>query len=85
MTASAPEQISSEVIDELDAFLAKNGAGCRRFWFPVHTQKPYLRSDREFPNSTRLSKRALWLPSAFQMRDEDAMRVCGLIRKFYSA
>jgi perosamine synthetase len=71
--------------DELDAFLSKNGAGCRRFWFPLHTQKPYLRSDRTFPNSTRLSKEALWLPSAFQMRDEDVMQVCGLIRKFYDA
>jgi perosamine synthetase len=71
--------------DELDAFLSENGAGCRRFWFPLHTQKPYLHPGRGFPNSTRLSKEALWLPSAFQMRDEDAMRVCGLIQKFYGA
>ena len=71
--------------DELDAFLSKNGAGCRRFWFPLHTQKPYRRSDLKVPNSTRLSKEALWLPSAFQMRDEDVMQVCGWIRKFYGA
>jgi perosamine synthetase len=71
--------------DELDAFLSKNGAGCRRFWFPLHTQKPYLRADRAFPSSTRLSKEALWLPSAFQMRDEDVIQVCHLIRQFYGA
>jgi len=70
--------------DELDTFLAKNGAGCRRFWFPLHTQKPYRRDDAEFPNSTRLGKQAIWLPSAFQMADSDVKTVCRLIKKFYS-
>ena len=71
--------------DELDTFLAKNGAGCRRFWFPLHTQKPYRRDDADFPNSTRLGKQAIWLPSAFQMADSDVKTVCHLIKKFYSA
>ena len=71
--------------DELDGFLAKNGAGCRRFWFPLHTQKPYLRDDSYFPNSTRLGKEAIWLPSAFQMMDNDLRTVCRLIRQFYRA
>jgi perosamine synthetase len=71
--------------DELDTFLAKNGAGCRRFWFPLHTQKPYRRDDSDFPNSTRLGKQAIWLPSAFQMADSDVKTVCRLIKKFYSA
>jgi len=70
--------------DELDSFLAENGAGCRRFWFPLHTQKPYLRDDADFPNSTRLGKQAIWLPSAFQMTDDDVRMVCRLIDKFYS-
>ena len=69
--------------DELDDFLAKNGAGCRRFWFPLHTQKPYLRDDKDFPNSTRLGKNAIWLPSAFQMTDDDVRSVCRLINRFY--
>ena len=71
--------------DELDDFLANNGADCRRFWFPLHTQKPYRRDDAEFPNSTRLGKQAIWLPSAFQMADSDVKTVCRLIKKFYSA
>jgi perosamine synthetase len=69
--------------NELDDFLAKNGAGCRRFWFPLHTQKPYLRDDSEFPNSTRLGREAIWLPSAFQMTDDDVRTVCRLIIQFY--
>ena len=71
--------------DELDGFLAKNGAGCRRFWFPLHTQKPYLRDGADFPNSTRLGKEAIWLPSAFQMSDDDVRTVCRLINQFYHA
>ncbi len=70
--------------DQLDEFLAKNGAGCRRFWFPLHTQKPYLRDEKDFPNSTRVGKQAIWLPSAFQMTDDDVRSVCRLITKFYS-
>jgi perosamine synthetase len=70
--------------DQLDEFLAKNGAHCRRFWFPLHTQKPYLRDAANVPNSTRLAKDAIWLPSAFQMTDDDVRGVCRLISKFYS-
>ncbi|MBV9619118.1 MAG: DegT/DnrJ/EryC1/StrS family aminotransferase [Verrucomicrobia bacterium] len=70
--------------DELDEFLDKNGAGCRRFWFPLHTQKPYRRDEKDFPNSTRVGKQAIWLPSAFQMTDDDVRSVCRLITKFYN-
>lgn len=69
--------------DELDRFLADNGAGCRRFWFPLHTQKPYLRDETDFPNSARVGRKALWLPSAFQMSDDDVRYVCSLIKQFY--
>ena len=69
--------------DQLDDFLAKNGVGCRRFWFPLHTQKPYLRGDADFPDSTQLGKKAIWLPSAFQLTDDDVRNVCRLISNFY--
>jgi len=71
--------------NELDAYLAENGAHCRRFWFPIHTQSPYRAPDDAFPIATRMSAKAIWLPSAFQMTDDDADYVCGLIRRFYSA
>jgi perosamine synthetase len=68
--------------DELDASLGSHGAHCRRFWFPIHTQKPYWQPDDAFPNSTRLARQALWLPSAFQLSDENVRAVCDLIRQF---
>ena len=62
----------------------KNGAiDCRPFWFPIHTQQPYRQNDRAFPHAMRLASRALWLPSAFSMTDDDVGTVCQRIREFY--
>lgn len=69
--------------DELDRFLTEHGAGCRRFWHPLHTHAPYRRDDGPFPNSTAQCKKALWLPSAFQLTIEDIDHVCKLVRDFY--
>lgn len=68
--------------DELDDYLKTQGIECRRFWFPIHTQAPYKLSDRSFPNSTKLSPKALWLPSAFTLTDEDIETVCRHIQFF---
>lgn len=68
--------------DALDKFLKEKEVHCRRFWFPIHTQKPYKLSDKNFSNSTKLSPKALWLPSAFTMIDEDVKYVATLIKGF---
>jgi perosamine synthetase len=68
--------------DKLDKFLGDNEMECRRFWFPLHTQVPYKLPDDNFPNSTSLSKKALWLPSAFTLTDEDIISVCNKIKEF---
>ena len=71
--------------DELDAHLNKMGMDCRRYWFPIHRQIPYRLPDDNFPVSTKLSPRALWLPSAFTLTDDDVLRVCDEIKKFFSS
>ncbi len=68
--------------DELDQQLAEQGIHCRRFWFPLHTQAPYRRSDEAFPNSLRASRSALWLPSSFTLTRDDVTRVCSRIAEF---
>lgn len=68
--------------DEIDAYLRANHVDCRRYWFPVHTQAPYKLPNDNFPNSTRLSPKALWLPSAFTLSDTDVDRVSKLIKKW---
>lgn len=74
--------LRTERRNELDQYLSENNVECRRFWFPVHAQKPYKQNDKIFPNSTLISPQLLWLPSAFTMTDSDVEYVCKLIRKF---
>jgi perosamine synthetase len=71
-----------ELRDDLDKHLENNSIYCRRYWFPVHTQVPYKLPDDNFPNSTKLSPKAIWLPSAFTLSDEDIITVCDSIKEF---
>lgn len=68
--------------DRLYQHLCARGIHGRRFWHPLHTQAPYRAPDEQFPNSTKLSARALWLPSAFTLTDDDVLAVCREIRQF---
>ena len=68
--------------DDLDRWLSDRAMGCRRFWFPLHTQAPYRRDDADFPVSTRVAPTALWLPSAFTITDDDVASVCESIVSF---
>ena len=82
----APQWVDAVVErrDSLVAYLLERGIHCRPFWFPLHTQQPYRRLDSEFPESTRLMPKALWLPSALSLTDEDVSTVCRTIREFYA-
>ncbi len=74
--------ISLSARDELDSYLAAQSIECRKYWHPIHTQKPYSSPDSFFPSSTTMSKRALWLPSAYTLTDEDIYTVCRHITEF---
>lgn len=67
--------------DRVAAELKSQNMLSRNFWFPVHTQTPYKLPDSQFPNSTWASPRALWLPSAYTLSDDDVRAVCGVIKK----
>jgi perosamine synthetase len=71
--------------DRLDGYLKSRDVHCRRFWFPLHTQTPYRLPDDNFRISTRVCRRALWLPSAFTMTDNEVDLVCRHIREFRQA
>lgn len=75
--------VIAERRDELVAFLAERGMDCRPFWHPIHSQPPYARPDAGFPNSTRLTQAAVWLPSSFTLEDNDVAEVATAIRSFY--
>lgn len=69
--------------DEMVEFLQKKGIDCRKFWHALHTQKPYASSNDMLPVSTRLSPKALWLPSSFTLKDDDINFVCENIESFF--
>lgn len=68
---------------ELDEYLRKQNIDTRRYWHPIHRQRPYWLPDDKFSQSTRLLPQALWLPSAFTLSDEDVMLVAQHIRNFF--
>jgi perosamine synthetase len=68
--------------DDLYDHLAARGMRGRRFWHPLHTQTPYRAPAEQFPNSAQQVPRAMWLPSAFTLSDEDVAAVCAEIRNF---
>lgn len=65
----------------LEAALKRQEIEFRPFWFPLHTQKPYLLPDEGFENSVEISKTGLWLPSSFELSREDVAVVCKVIRE----
>ena len=52
----------------------------RAFWLPLHRQPPYRSDDGEFPVTVDISARGLWLPSSFELTEQQARRVADVIR-----
>ena len=69
--------------DELEKYLKNQNIDCRKYWLPIHRQLAYKLPDDNFPQSTRLSPKALWLPSAFTLTDENILKVCQEIKNFF--
>jgi perosamine synthetase len=69
--------------DALVADLERQDIHCRPFWYPIHSQRPYRQADDGFPHAVAASARAVWLPSALSLTDEDIAVVCDRIRAFY--
>lgn len=66
--------------DRLMGALRRQGMQSRNFWFPLHTQAPYRQPDARFPNATWVGPRAVWLPSAFTLSDDDVLTVCHALK-----
>jgi perosamine synthetase len=49
--------------------------GHRAFWLPLHRQAPYAADPAQFPNSTHISRRGLWLPSRLDLDEAQIDRV----------
>lgn len=82
----APQWIDALVEDRdgLCDYLRSKEVHCRKFWLPLHTQKPYAQPDSLFPNATMLASKAVWLPSSFKLTGGDVQHVCRLVKRYLS-
>jgi len=70
---------NSEVREKLINHLSEKGIGSRKFYPAIHTQEPFA-SDTRFYNSTKVSKRGLWLPSSLKLTNNQIMNICNEIK-----
>tara|TARA_A100001015_G_scaffold299330_1_gene383254 strand:+ start:341 stop:1459 length:1119 start_codon:yes stop_codon:yes gene_type:complete len=69
--------------DNLIKFLKKNHIECRKFWYPLHQQRPFKDSNKYFETSTLISKKLFWLPSSMNLTEKKINYICNLIKMFY--
>jgi len=60
--------------------LRERGIDSRAFWFPLHRQKPYEASNKDFDTTIEVSRDGLWLPSSFDLTYEQARMVADVVR-----
>ncbi len=65
---------------KIEAVFKDAGIGFRNFWHPLHMQTPY-RLQEEFPESERISRSGMWLPSHFDVGEEEIVRIANAIRQ----
>lgn len=68
--------------DDLATFLKENNISTRRVYPTLHNL-PFYDVKGDFPVSTSISERGLWLPSASTLSDEDIRYICQKIKHFY--
>ena len=55
--------------DKLIDFLKKNGVECRKFWYPLHQQKPFKEMIKNL-SIFSVHKRIFWLPSSLKLTEK---------------
>ena len=78
------DAIALQKRDELIKFLKKNKVECRKFWFPLHLQKPFKKPSSHFKNSSKIYNKLFWLPSSLKLKEKDIIYITNLIKKFYT-
>lgn len=64
----------------VEAALNAAGIGFRNFWHPIHTQPPYRDQIGPFPCAEKVSRRGLWLPSSFDVDEQQIEQTSRIIR-----
>ena len=70
--------------NKLIKFLKRNNIQCRPYWLPINTTIPYKNPKKKFPNSKKLFKKLMWLPSSLDLTTKELKKVCKKINEFNS-
>lgn len=70
--------------NKLYKYLEANDIICRYYWKPLNTNKPFISSFKNLPNSKSLQNKLMWLPSSLTMNTKQQKKICSLINLFYS-
>lgn len=69
---------------ELIAAFQREGIGFREFWLPITTQEPYRDEPAKYPVSHAISQNGMWLPSHFDLTDQQIKMACAVIQRTLS-
>ena len=71
--------------DEIETYMRENMIDTRGFFYPMHLQpKLKLNPPQSLPISEKLNAQGLCLPVHRHISDEDAKRICEVIRNFFA-
>ena len=65
-------------------YLNKNEIFPRECWPAIHVNPPYREQGSNFPNSSFLSEKILWLPNGPTITPEQINKICEKIKEFYN-
>jgi perosamine synthetase len=69
--------------EDLISFLKRNGIGTRKMYPCIHSQKCYMQGYGNFPVSVSSANTGVWLPSSFDLTNEQVDYICMKIQEFY--
>ncbi len=70
--------------DRLKTFLNTKKIGSREFYPALHAEPAYGYNDLSFPVAEEISMRGLWLPSAYDLTEDQVHYICESVKSFYS-
>lgn len=72
----------ADIVVKLQSFLNDNGIQTRRMYPQLTSQEIYY-DESSYPNAHNLSNTGLWLPSSFDLKEEQIIYICEKIKEFY--
>ncbi len=75
--------VSNNKRNKLIKFLEKRNIECRKFWYPLHMQKPFKKPNSAYKNSTKIFQNLFWLPSSLKLKRDHISKISNYIKEFF--